>query len=287
MEVVRIGDAVFGDGSLGLIAGPCAIESPELCLKVAVALREATERLGMPYVFKASFDKANRTSLASYRGPGLKRGLEVLETVRRQVGVPVLTDIHEPWQAAPVAEVVDALQIPAFLCRQTDLLVAAAKTGKPVNVKKAQFLAPWDMKAVVEKLTKSGNRQLLLTERGSSFGYNNLVVDFRSLPIMRGLGFPVVYDATHSLQLPGAAGSASGANREWAPHLARAAVAVGVDALFMEVHPDPDRALSDAAAQLPLASAPMLLEDLVRLHRCAARGAGGSAPGAKGSAARC
>jgi 2-dehydro-3-deoxyphosphooctonate aldolase (KDO 8-P synthase) len=265
METVRIGDVVFGEDRLGLIAGPCVIESVDLCLEVAQTMREIAGRLGMPYVFKASFDKANRTSLGSRRGPGLEAGLEILAAVRRRAGVPVLTDIHEPSQAATAAAVVDVLQIPAFLARQTDLLIAAARTGKAVNVKKAQFMAPWDMKSVVEKLTGAGCRQLLLTERGSSFGYNNLVVDFRSLPIMRELGHPVVYDATHSLQLPGAAGSASGADRRFAPHLLRAAVAVGVDAIFMEVHPDPASAWSDAAAQLPLADVAPLLEQAVEL----------------------
>jgi 2-dehydro-3-deoxyphosphooctonate aldolase (KDO 8-P synthase) len=265
METVRVGDAIFGDGRLGLIAGPCVIESVELCLEVAETVREIARRLGMPYVFKASFDKANRTSLASRRGLGLEAGLEALAAVRRRAGVPVLTDIHEPAQAALAAEVVDALQIPAFLARQTDLLVAAARTGKPVNVKKAQFMAPWDMRPVVEKVVGAGSRQILLTERGTSFGYNNLVVDFRSLPIMRELGYPVVYDATHSLQLPCATGTASGAQRQYAPHLLRAAVAVGVDALFMEVHPDPDRAWSDAAAQLPLAEISPLLEQVAEL----------------------
>jgi 2-dehydro-3-deoxyphosphooctonate aldolase (KDO 8-P synthase) len=269
VETTRIGDVVIGDGRLALIAGPCVIESRELCLEVATALREIAGRLGMPYIFKASFDKANRTALSARRGAGLDEGLAILDTVRRQVGVPVLTDIHEPSQAARVAEVVDVLQIPAFLARQTDLLVAAAGTGKPVNVKKAQFMAPWDMKAVVEKLVGSGCREILLTERGSCFGYNNLVVDFRALPAMRALGFPVVYDATHSLQLPGGLGSSSGAQREYAPHLMRAAVAVGVDALFMEVHPDPDRAWSDAAAQLPLATVSSLLEHVCRIHALA------------------
>jgi 2-dehydro-3-deoxyphosphooctonate aldolase (KDO 8-P synthase) len=266
MEPVRIGDLRIGDGRLGLIAGPCVIESLDLCLQVAAALRQSADRLGMPFVFKASFDKANRTALSSRRGVGIEKGLEVLAEVRRQIGVPVLTDIHEPDQAAKVSEVVDILQIPAFLSRQTDLLIAAARTGRPVNVKKAQFMAPWDMKSVVEKLTGSGARGILLTERGACFGYNNLVVDFRSLPTMRALGHPVVYDATHSLQLPGGLGTASGASREFAPHLMRAAVAVGVDALFMEVHPDPDRAWSDASAQLPLAAVPALLEQVVRIH---------------------
>jgi 2-dehydro-3-deoxyphosphooctonate aldolase (KDO 8-P synthase) len=263
---VRIGDVVLGDGSLGLIAGPCVAESLELCIEVGASMKEIAARLGMPYLFKASFDKANRTSVGSRRGLGLNAGLELLAKVRQRLGVPVLTDIHEPSQAAPAAEAVDVLQIPAFLARQTDLLLAAARTGKPVNVKKAQFMAPWDMAAVVKKLTSSGNDQILLTERGTCFGYNNLVVDFRSLPIMRRLGHPVVYDATHSLQLPGASGDASGAQREYAPHLLRAAVAVGCDALFMEVHPDPDRAWSDAAAQLPLASVSSLLEEIVGIR---------------------
>jgi 2-dehydro-3-deoxyphosphooctonate aldolase (KDO 8-P synthase) len=275
METVRIGEVVFGEERLGLIAGPCVIESVDLCLEVAQTMREIAGRLGMPYVFKASFDKANRTSLGSRRGPGLEAGLEILAAVRRRAGVPVLTDIHEPSQAAPAAAVVDVLQIPAFLARQTDLLIAAARTGKVVNVKKAQFMAPWDMKSVVEKLTGAGCRQLLLTERGSSFGYNNLVVDFRSLPIMRELGYPVVYDATHSLQLPGAAGTASGADRRFAPHLLRAAVAVGVDAIFMEVHPDPASAWSDAAAQLPLADVAPLLEQAVELAALVRRREGG------------
>jgi 2-dehydro-3-deoxyphosphooctonate aldolase (KDO 8-P synthase) len=267
VQPVRIGESVLGDGSLGLIAGPCVIESLELCVEVGAAMKEIAARLGLPYIFKASFDKANRTSVGSRRGLGMNAGLEVLATVRQRLGVPVLTDIHQPDQAAPVSAAVDILQIPAFLARQTDLLLAAARTGKPVNVKKAQFMAPWDMSSVVEKLTSAGNRQILLTERGTCFGYNNLVVDFRSLPLMRRLGYPVVYDATHSLQLPGAAGNASGAQREFAPDLLRAAVAVGCDALFMEVHPDPDRAWSDAAAQLPLASAAALLEEVVAIHR--------------------
>jgi 2-dehydro-3-deoxyphosphooctonate aldolase (KDO 8-P synthase) len=267
MQSVRIGDVVFGSGTLCIIAGPCVIESLELCLEVAETMRGIAGRLGLGYVFKASFDKANRTSVDSRRGVGIAAGLQILAEVRRRVGVPVLTDIHESEQAAPVAEVVDVLQIPAFLARQTDLLVAAGNTGKPVNVKKAQFMAPWDMKSVVAKLVSTGNRQILLTERGTSFGYNNLVVDFRSLPIMRDLGYPVVYDATHSLQLPGAAGTASGAQRQYAPHLLRAAVAVGVDALFLEVHPDPERAWSDAAAQLPLASVGAILEEAVRIRR--------------------
>jgi 2-dehydro-3-deoxyphosphooctonate aldolase (KDO 8-P synthase) len=223
------------------------------------------ERLAMPYVFKASFDKANRTSLASPRGPGIDAGLEILAAVRERTGVPVLTDVHEPAHAARAAGAVDALQIPAFLARQTDLLLAAAATGKPVNVKKGQFMAPSEMRAVVEKIESTGNRQILLTERGTTFGYNNLVVDFRSVPIMRALGFPVVYDATHSVQLPGAAGGSSGAQREYAADLLRAAVAVGADALFIETHPDPASALSDAAAQLPLESVEPTLAEALRI----------------------
>jgi 2-dehydro-3-deoxyphosphooctonate aldolase (KDO 8-P synthase) len=266
-----IGSAPVGDGNLALIAGPCVIESRDMCLQVAITVRDLAASLSMPYVFKASFDKANRTSIRSFRGPGLEAGLEILSEVRAEAGVPVLTDIHEPWQAARAAEVVDALQIPAFLARQTDLLVAAAGTGLPVNVKKAQFMAPWDMRAAVDKLEEAGCRSILLTERGSCFGYNTLVVDFRSLPLLRGRGHPVCYDATHSLQQPGAAGDGSGATREYAPHLVRAAVAVGVDALFIETHPDPARALSDAAAQVRLADLGGLLEQAQAIHQALRR----------------
>jgi 2-dehydro-3-deoxyphosphooctonate aldolase (KDO 8-P synthase) len=269
VEPVAVGPVTFGGGKLAVIAGPCVIEDPELCLAVARAMKQTCSDLGLGYVFKASFDKANRTSLSAFRGPGLERGLEILAMVKREVGVPVLTDIHEPAQAERAGEVVDVLQIPAFLSRQTDLLVAAARTGRVVNVKKAQFMAPWDMRPVVEKLVESGNRQILLTERGSCFGYNNLVVDFRGLAIMRELGFPVIYDATHSLQLPGGQGTASGAQREYAPHLMRAAAAIGIDALFIETHPDPDRALSDAAAQLPLAELSALLRIAKAIHGAA------------------
>ena len=269
VERVMVGPVTIGGGRLAVIGGPCVIESLDLCLDVARVMKAACDELDLGYIFKASFDKANRTAGESFRGPGLEPGLEILASVKREVGVPVLTDIHEAGQAARAAEVVDVLQIPAFLARQTDLLVAAARTGRAVNVKKAQFMAPWDMRAVVEKLTGAGNRRLLLTERGSCFGYNNLVVDFRGLVVMRALGFPVVYDATHSLQLPGGLGSASGANREYAPHLLRAAAAVGVDALFLEAHPDPDRALSDAAAQLPLAAVPALLRTAKAIHEVA------------------
>ncbi|MCS7309892.1 MAG: 3-deoxy-8-phosphooctulonate synthase [Armatimonadetes bacterium] len=264
---VSVAGHTIGTGGLALIAGPCVIESEVLCLQVAREVKALCERLGIPYIFKASFDKANRTSLHSFRGLGIEEGLRILAAVREEVGVPVTTDIHEPWQAERAAQVVDLLQIPAFLCRQTDLLVAAARTGKPVNVKKGQFMAPWDMRHVVEKLRESGAAGVMLTERGVSFGYNTLVVDFTSLPQMRALGVPVVFDATHSVQLPGGAGSRSGGRREFIPHLVRAAVAVGVDALFMEVHPDPDRGLSDPATMFPLGELEELLQQVVAIHQ--------------------
>ena len=262
----QVGSVEFGGPALAVIAGPCVIESEEVCLEVGRALKEVCSRLGLGYVFKASFDKANRTSIHSFRGPGLERGLEILASVKQELGVPVLTDFHEASQAAPAAEVVDIIQVPAFLARQTDLLAAAAATGCAVNVKKAQFMAPRDMKQVVGKLHESGCDRILLTERGASFGYNTLVVDFRSLPQMRALGHPVCYDVTHSLQQPSGQGSQSGATREFAPHLARAAAAVGIDALFLEVHPDPDHAKSDAAAQLTISQAEKLLEQVARVR---------------------
>lgn len=249
-----------------LIAGPCALESRSLALEVAAAVAEVAGRLGITAIFKSSFDKANRTSITSFRGPGLATGLSWLAEARETSGLPVVTDIHLPEQAAPVAEVADVLQIPAFLCRQTDLLVAAAATGKVVNVKKGQFLAPWDMKNVVSKLAEAGGRRVWLTERGASFGYNNLVVDFRSVPIMKSLGHPVVFDATHSVQLPGGQGGASGGQREFVPTLARAAVAAGVDGLFLEVHPDPDKALCDGPNSWPLARLEPLLRELLALR---------------------
>lgn len=259
-RLVKVGDVeIGGDAPLALIAGPCVIESLDLCLEVATIARDTAAGIGIPYVFKASFDKANRTSVESFRGQGMDKGLEILAEVRDKVGVPVLTDVHEVAHVAPAAEVVDILQIPAFLCRQTDLLVAAAKTGKPVNVKKGQFLAPWDMKNIVQKIESTGNLDLMLTERGTSFGYNMLVVDMCSLPIMRSYGYPVIFDATHSVQRPGGQGNASGGAREFIPHLVRAAVAVGVDALFLEVHPNPEKAKSDAASMLNLADLPELL----------------------------
>jgi 2-dehydro-3-deoxyphosphooctonate aldolase (KDO 8-P synthase) len=264
---VPIGDFTMGDGDLVMIAGPCVIESAELTLTIARTLKSYAGELGLPLIFKASYDKANRTSLASFRGPGLGRGLEILARVKAEVGLPVLSDVHQVAEVTPAAEVLDVLQIPAFLCRQTDLVVAAAATGKAVNIKKGQFMAPWDMGPVVDKAFSTGHRRVLLTERGAMFGYNNLVVDFRSLPLMRGLGCPVVLDATHSVQLPGGQGTCSGGQREYIPLLARAGVAAGVDALFMEVHPDPDAALCDGPNSLPLSQVLPLWSRLAALHR--------------------
>ncbi len=257
----------IGDGPLFLIAGPCVIESVAATLEIARALKECAREVSLPLIFKASYDKANRTSLDSYRGPGLKHGLEILARVKDETGLPVLSDVHQAADAAPAAEVLDVLQIPAFLCRQTDLLVAAAQTGKPVNIKKGQFLAPWDMGPAVAKVRAAGNEKIILTERGASFGYNNLVVDFRSLPIMQGLGCPVVLDVTHSVQLPGGRGSCSGGQREFIPVLARAGLAAGVDGLFMEVHPDPDQALCDGPNSLPLREVLPLWRELAALHK--------------------
>ncbi|MBM5808755.1 MAG: 3-deoxy-8-phosphooctulonate synthase [Cyanobacteria bacterium M_surface_9_m1_291] len=256
--------------SFTLIAGPCVIESRDLAFEVAEQVKAITERLGIRYIFKASFDKANRSSGGSFRGPGVEGGLAVLAEVKQKLGLPVLTDIHESHQATPVAEVVDVLQIPAFLCRQTDLLLAAAEatrgTDKVINVKKGQFLAPWDMAQVVKKLRDAGVDNLWLTERGSSFGYNTLVVDYRGLPQLQQLGCPVIFDATHSVQQPGGKGSSTGGQREFVAPLARAAVAVGVDGLFMEVHPDPDRALSDGPNMVPLHRLEPLLRQLLAIR---------------------
>ena len=249
-----------------LIAGPCVIESEEMVLSIAGQMKEITDRLGIPYTFKASFDKANRTSLSSFRGPGIDEGLRILKKVKDTYGLPVCTDIHEPWQAAPAAEVADILQIPAFLCRQTDLLVAAAKTGRCVNIKKAQFLAPWDMKNCVEKVRQSGNENVMLCERGTSFGYNTLVVDMTGLRVMKEFGVPVIFDATHSVQKPGGNGTSTGGNREFVEYLAKAAVAVGVDGLFMETHPDPDSAKSDGPNMVPLSEMEALLKKLIRVY---------------------
>ncbi|MBU6399734.1 MAG: 3-deoxy-8-phosphooctulonate synthase [Verrucomicrobia bacterium] len=252
---------------LSLIAGPCVIESERLCLKVAGHLDTVCRRLRIAYVFKASYDKANRTSGRSYRGPGLGAGLKVLARVRAELGVPVLTDVHTEDQARAAAEVADVLQIPAFLCRQTDLISAAVATGRIVNLKKGQFLSPVEMGQVVAKAVAAGGRRLLVTERGTSFGYHNLVVDMRAIPILRQLGFPVIFDATHSVQLPGARGECSGGQREFAPVLARCAVAAGADGVFVETHPEPDRALSDGPNMIPLGAMARLLEGLLRLRQ--------------------
>ena len=263
---VEITDSVAagGDGPLLLIAGPDMIESEAHALKMARALAEIAARRQMPFVFKVSFDKANRTSIDSARGPGLEEGLKILARIKSETGVAVTTDFHDPGQVEAVARVADLLQVPAFLSRQTDMLVAAGKSGKAVNVKKGQFLAPWDVKPILEKLGSTGNPNVMLTERGTSFGYNNLVVDFRSLPRMRSLGVPVCFDATHSVQLPGGQGTSSGGEREFVASLARAAVAVGVDALFFEVHDDPDNALCDGPNQIPLEEFPALMDSLAR-----------------------
>ncbi len=262
----QIGNATFGEGSLTIIAGPCVIESYEHCSMMAREISAITNRVGLDLIFKASFDKANRSSINSFRGNGMELGLEVLQAVKKEIGVPVITDVHDASQVERVAETVDILQIPAFLSRQTDLLVAAAQTGRAVNVKKGQFLAPHDAKNIVDKLRSSGSEKISLTERGASFGYNNLVVDFRSFPIMRSFGVPVVFDVTHSLQLPGGLGHATGGQSEYIEPFARAGVACGVDAVFMEVHNDPKNALSDGPNQLPLERLEKLLLKLKEIH---------------------
>lgn len=257
-------------GGLALIGGPCAIESEEICLEVGSELQRVCDELGIFYIFKASYDKANRTSGRSFRGPGIARGLEVLAKVGARLGVPVLTDVHTEEQAVRAGEVVDILQIPAFLCRQTDLIAAAVGTGRIVNIKKGQFLSPGEMSQVVAKATEAGGSRLLLTERGTTFGYNNLVADMRSIPVMRRLGFPVIFDATHSVQLPGGGGDKSAGQREFAPVLAQAAVAAGADGVFIETHPDPERALSDGPNSMRLSEMRPLLERLIRIKHAAA-----------------
>ena len=262
-QVFARGCPIGGGAPLAIIAGPCVIESLDLCREVAAHAQGVCRDLGLPYIFKASFDKANRTSSGSFRGGGLEAGLEILAAIKAEFGVPVLTDIHETWQVKPVAEVVDVLQIPAFLSRQTDLLLAAAATGKVINIKKGQFLAPWDMKNVIAKVVGAGNPNVMACERGASFGYNTLVSDMRALPILREIGCPVVFDATHSVQQPGGQGTSSGGQREFVPVLARAAVAVGVDAVFMETHQDPDNAPSDGPNMVPLGQFEALCADLI------------------------
>ena len=274
-KTVRIGEiTVGGDALLVLIAGPCVIEEETFTLSLATGLQGISRDLGIPFIFKASYDKANRTSISSARGPGLEKGLRILQRVKEETDLPILSDVHQISEVPQAAEVLDVIQIPAFLCRQTDLVVEAARTGRPINVKKGQFLAPWDMAHVVEKIRSTGNEQILLTERGTSFGYNNLVSDMKSLPIMRELGYPVIYDATHSVQLPGGAGRTSGGNREFVPALARAAVGAGVDGVFLEVHPNPDKALSDGANSLELDVLSPLLQQLKAIDQIV-KGEGG------------
>jgi 2-dehydro-3-deoxyphosphooctonate aldolase (KDO 8-P synthase) len=255
-----------GNNPLYIIAGPCVIESEDIAFYTAERLKVICSQVGLSLLFKSSYDKANRTSLSSFRGPGLEKGLQIFSDVRSRFGIPVISDVHSIDEVKPSSEVLDALQIPAFLCRQTDLILSASNTGKPVNIKKGQFLAPWDIKNIIDKFISTGNRSLFITERGASFGYNNLVVDFRGLPIMRAFGYPVIFDVTHSLQLPGGLGSSSGGQKEFAEPLARAAVAAGVDGLFMEVHPDPDKALCDGPNMIPIDAVPDFLRVMKQIH---------------------
>lgn len=265
---IRIGNIILGGRSpLVFIAGPCVIETEESTLKTAKRLKGFSESLNIPLIFKSSYDKANRTSINSYRGPGIEKGLEILKRVKEETALPVLSDVHLVEEVVLAAEVLDIIQIPAFLCRQTDLIISASRTGKPVNIKKGQFLAPWDVKNIIDKILSTGNDNILITERGTCFGYNNLVVDMRSIPIMQGFGYPVVFDASHSVQLPGGQGSSSGGQREFVMPLARAAVAVGVDGLFIEVHESPEKALSDGPNMLCLDEFPVLVKKLTELNR--------------------
>ena len=264
MEIGHV--TIKEDGPFFLIAGPCVIENEETTMEVAAFLKKTGELMGIPVIFKTSYDKANRTSPDSYRGPGLDRGLKIIQKVKEEIGLPVLSDVHERDEIEKAAEVLDVIQIPAFMCRQTDLLVGAARTGLPINIKKGQFLSPGEMGQAINKVTSTGNRRILVTERGTSFGYNNLVVDMRSIAIMKEFGFPVIFDATHSVQLPGGCGSSSGGQREYVGHLSRAAVAAGAHGVFLEVHPDPDSALCDGPNSLPLDLVRPLLEILKEIH---------------------
>jgi len=267
MNEVRVGEIRIGKGNpLVLIAGPCVIENEEITFTTAEKLKEICNHLGISLIFKSSYDKANRTSGSSFRGPGIDQGLKMLSDVRKKFSIPVISDVHSVDEVRPASEVLDALQIPAFLCRQTDLILSSSRTGKPVNIKKGQFLAPWDVKNIIEKFTSTGNQNLLITERGTSFGYHNLIVDFRGFPVMRSFGCPVLFDVTHSLQLPSGLGSSSGGQREFASPLARAAVATGVDGLFIEVHPDPTHALSDASTMISLHEIEGLLQQTKAIH---------------------
>ena len=266
MRDIKVGHVIFGKDNLGIIAGPCVIENRDHSLEMSYAIKEVSEDVGIPIIFKSSFDKANRTSIKSFRGPGIQEGMRILSDVKTETGLKVLTDIHSPDQAGLVSDVVDIIQIPAFLSRQTDLLIAAAKTGKPINIKKGQFLAPWDVEHIVKKVEESGSQNILLTDRGTQFGYNNLVADMRAIPLMKQFGYPVIFDATHSAQLPGGSGGHSSGMRDMIPTLARAAVAAGCNGVFMEVHNNVDKAKSDAATQWPLDKLATLLIELKKIH---------------------
>ena len=272
---VRINEMTIGDGEpLVIIAGPCVIENGETTYAIAAELKKITRALGMPFIFKASFDKANRTSINAFRGPGIVEGLRILARIKAELSIPVLSDVHDIQQVEPAAQVLDVLQVPAFLCRQTDFVLAVAKSGRTVNIKKGQFLAPWDVVPIKEKIASVSDRPILITERGVSFGYNNLVVDMRAIPVMQAAGCPVIFDATHSVQLPGGQGNSSGGQRQYAPVLARAAVAAGADGVFLEVHPDPDRALCDGPNSLPLRGLEGVLAQLARIRRIVLDGSG-------------
>ena len=266
MRDIKVGNVIFGKDNLGIIAGPCVIENRDHSLEMSYAIKEVSDDVGIPIIFKSSFDKANRTSIKSFRGPGIQEGMRILSDVKTETGLKVLTDIHSPDQAGLVSDVVDIIQIPAFLSRQTDLLIAAAKTGKPINIKKGQFLAPWDVEHIVKKMEESGSQNILLTDRGTQFGYNNLVADMRAIPLMKQFGYPVIFDATHSAQLPGGSGGHSSGMRDMIPTLARAAVAAGCNGVFMEVHNNVDKAKSDAATQWPLDKLASLLIELKKIH---------------------
>ena len=266
MRDIKVGNVIFGKDNLGIIAGPCVIENRDHSLEMSNAIIEVSEDVGIPIIFKSSFDKANRTSIKSFRGPGIQEGMRILSDVKTETGLKVLTDIHSPDQAGLVSDVVDIIQIPAFLSRQTDLLIAAAKTGKPINIKKGQFLAPWDVEHIVKKMEESGSQNILLTDRGTQFGYNNLVADMRAIPLMKQFGYPIIFDATHSAQLPGGSGGHSSGMRDMIPILARAAVAAGCNGVFMEVHNNVDKAKSDAATQWPLDKLASLLIELKKIH---------------------
>ena len=266
MKDIKVGNVIFGKDNLGIIAGPCVIENRDHSLEMSYAIKEVSEDVGIPIIFKSSFDKANRTSIKSFRGPGIEKGMRILSDVKTETGLKVLTDIHSPDQAGLVSDVVDIIQIPAFLSRQTDLLIAAAKTGKPINIKKGQFLAPWDVEHIVKKVEESGSQNILLTDRGAQFGYNNLVSDMRAIPLMKQFGYPVIFDATHSAQLPGGSGGHSSGMRDMIPTLARAAVAAGCNGVFIEVHNNVDEAKSDAATQWPLDKLATLLIELKKIH---------------------